>query len=107
MVIARFDVFRNPSAHDVRALPYVLVLQSPLLDRIDTRVVAPLARVSVLNSKAVARLNPQFEIDGHPVFMLTQQIGALPARALGRRVANLESERSAITAALDLLFSGI
>ena len=64
MVIGRFDVVRNPGKRDASTVPYLLVLQSELLDGIDTRVVAPLVRPSALASKTLTRLNPEFEIDG-------------------------------------------
>jgi len=107
VVIRRFDVLRNPSTRDTRAVPYVLVLQSELLDGIDTRVVAPLVRRSALGGKMLTRLNPEFDIDGDAVIMLTQQIAALPMQALNKRVASLDHEHTRIVAALDLLFSGI
>lgn len=107
MVIRRFDVVRNPGKRDVRNVPYVLVLQSELLDGIDTRVVVPMVRPSALASTKLTRLNPEFEIDGEAVIMLTQQIASVPIHVLSKRVANLGQEHTRIVAALDLLFSGI
>ena len=107
MVTRRFDVMRNPSARDARTVPYVLVLQSDLLEGIETRVVAPLVRRSALGGKHLARLNPEFDVDGDAVVMLTQQIAAVPVQLLKKRVASLEQEHLRIVAALDLLFSGI
>jgi len=107
VVIRRFDVVRNPGKRDARTVPYLLVLQSELLDAIDTRVVAPLVRPLALASKKLTRVNPEFEIDGEVVIMLTQQIASVPIHVLSKRVANLGQEHTRIVAALDLLFSGI
>lgn len=107
MVIRRFDVVPNPGKRDARAVPYLLVLQSELLDGIDTRVVAPLVRLSALARKKLTRLNPEFEVEGEAVILLTQQIASIPIQALGKPVASLGHEHSRIVAALDLLFSGI
>lgn len=107
MVTRRFDVVPNPGKRDARTVPYLLVLQSELLDGIDTRVVAPLLRPPALASKKLTRLNPEFDIDGETLIMLTQQIASIPVQALARPVVNLGHEHSRIVAALDLLFSGI
>lgn len=107
MVIRRFDVVQNPGKRDVRTVPYLLVLQSELLDGIDTRVVAPLVRPLALARMRLTRLNPEFEVDGEAVIMLTQQIASIPVQALSEPIANLGQEHTRIVAALDLLFSGI
>lgn len=107
MVIRRFDVFENPNPRSQKTVPYLLVLQSELLDALPSQVVAPLVRVSALGGRAAARLNPELTVKGETVFMLTQQVGAVAAAALSNRVVNLESRRDDIVAALDLLFSGI
>lgn len=102
----RFDVFRNPSPKSQKAIPYLVVLQSELLDEFSTQVVGPLVRASTLGRPA-KRLNPRFEIEGHTVYLLTQQLGAVSTRSLSQHVTSLEPQRHDITAALDLLFSGI
>ncbi len=107
MVRRRFDVFRNLNPRSNRTVPYVVLLQSELLDELPTQVVAPLVRSSALGGKAAARLNPQFEVDGEIVFMLTQQVGAVPTSSLSSPVSSLSQNRDLIVAALDFLFSGI
>jgi toxin CcdB len=107
MVVRRFDVFRNPSTASAKKIPYVLVVQSDLLDEMETCVVLPLARSQAAKASATARLNPQFEIENTSVVQLTQLIAAVPVGALRKHVANLESERAAIVRALDFLFEGI
>lgn len=107
MVVRRFDVFRNSNPRSARTVPYLVLLQSELLDELPTQVVAPLVRATALAGKGASRLNPAFEIEGEAVFLLTQQVGAVPVSSLSNRVANLEHSRDAIVAALDLLFSGI
>ena len=107
MVVRRFDVFRNPSVASTKKMPYFLVVQSDLLDELDTCVVLPLARVQAAKGSAAARLNPQFEIENIAVVQLTQLIAAVPVDSLRKHVVNLESQREAILRALDFLFSGI
>ena len=107
MVRRRFDVFRNPNPKSQRTVPYLVLLQSELLEELPTQVVAPLVRSSALAGRAATRLNPSFELEGEAVFLLTQQIGAVPTRSLTNRITSLEQDRDLIVAALDLLFSGI
>lgn len=107
MVIRRFDVFRNPELRGAKAVPYLLVLQSELLDALPSVVVVPLVRRVVLAGAPAQKLNPGLSVEGDNVYMLTQQIGAVSLKSLSKRVGNLEPERAEITQALDFLFSGI
>lgn len=107
MVTRRFDVFHNPSTASAKHIPFVLVVQSALLDDLPSRVVAPLARASAIKGPRAETLNPDFTIASIRVVMLTQQLAAVPVALLRKQVANLESQRDAIIHALDFLFSGI
>jgi toxin CcdB len=107
MVTRRFDVFRNPSAVAAKHIPFLLVLQSDLLHELPTRVVAPLARANAIKGPSVTMLNPELEIGGARLVMLTQQLAAVPLDALRKYETNFESQREAILRALDFLFSGI
>lgn len=51
-------------------------------------------------------LNPQFEIEGEQLVMVTEQIAAIPKRALGKKVLSLEIQRDQIMDAIDFLFRG-
>lgn len=102
----RFDVYRNPNLKSRKTVPYLVVLQSELLDGLATQMVGPLMKVSALGTPA-RRLNPVFQVEGEAVCLLTQQIGAVARASLNLPIANLAEHRPAITAALDLLFTGI
>jgi toxin CcdB len=104
--MAQFDVHRNVSSASRTRIPYLLDVQSDLLEPLATRVVVPLAKPQVLG-KVAERLSPIFEVEGRKMVMLTPELAGVPRKALGERVANLASERQAIIAALDLVFTGI
>ena len=104
--MAQFDVYRNPNPASRGRVPYLLDVQSGLLEPLATRVVVPLCRPRVLRGKAAERLNPVFEVEGRKVFMLTPELSGVPCKAVGERVGNLASERAAIIAALDMVFTG-
>ena len=103
--MAQFDVWLNPNPDSVAAVPYLLEVQSDLLESVNTRVVVPLALLSERGQPA-KHLNPQFEIEGVQVIMVTEQIAGVPKRALGKNVLSLEVQRDQILDAIDFLFRG-
>ncbi len=103
--MAQFDVCLNPNPDSAPAVPYLLEVQSDLLEPVSTRVVVPLALLSERGQPA-KYLNPQFEIEGVLVVMVTEQIAGIPKRALGKRVLSLVVQRDQIIDAIDFLFSG-
>jgi toxin CcdB len=104
--VAQFDVYRNPDPESSREIPYLLDVQSGLLEGISTRVVIPLVSVAEID-KPVKGLNPGFEIEGSAVILSTPELAGIPKRALGEHVVSLKDHRGEILAALDLLFTGI
>lgn len=105
MVIRQFDVFRNP--RDKTRFPLLLVVQHDLLEVLPVRVVVPLTPQRAFGERPVKRLNPVFQVDGTPMVMLTQMLGAVASSSLRRPVANLEARRTEIIGALDIVFTGI
>ncbi len=105
--MAQFDVHRNANPATRSRIPYLLDVQSDLLDPLATRVVVPLCKPEILSGRPAERLNPGFEVEGRKVLMLTPELAGVQRRHLGERVANLASERRAIIGALDLLITGI
>jgi len=104
--VPQFDVHQNanPSSND--DIPFLLDVQSDLLDGLTTRVVIPLVRASAFG-KPARRLNPVFDVLGQPVVLSTAELAGVHTRHLGPKVESLASERSTIVAALDVLISGI
>jgi toxin CcdB len=101
----QFDVFENPSARGRRERPFLIVVQSDVLSDRHTRVVAPLVAHSEL--QPLSRLNPTVEVDGRKFYFHPAELAHIPKDMLRKPVANLESERYRIVAALDLVFTGI
>ena len=105
--MAQFDVYRNPNPATRSRVPYLLDVQSDLLEPLATRIIVPLCKPEVLSGKPAERLNPAFEVEGRKLLMLTPELAGVSRKALGERVANLAAGRMAIIAALDLVFTGI
>jgi toxin CcdB len=104
--MAQFDVYANPNPDTNHAIPYLLDVQSDLLEPLATRVVVPLVRLSVMPRPA-RHLNPVFEVQGDRVVMSTAELAGVPVRAVGEKVEALPEQRDAIIRALDFLISGV
>ncbi len=100
----QFDVVRNPDAEDAVRRPFLVVLQSDLVSGLRSTVVAPLlVREAIVGA---SRLHPVVKIDDTEMWFATHELFAIEQRLLGKPVANLESQRDALSAALDFLFLG-
>ena len=97
----RLDVYRLRDGGRI----LVVDVQAELLASLETRMVAPLIMASA-TAAPIKGLNPVFSIEGRDYVMLTQQMGAIPRRQLGRPVLSLAAEHNTITQALDQLLVG-
>ncbi len=104
--MARFDVYANPGSH-AATTPFLLDVQSDLLDGLDSRMVIPLRSLAYFpRVKLPTRLTPVLTIDGQDFLLETPKMGAIPKRALKSPVTSLATAQTQITAALDFLFQG-
>lgn len=104
--MARFDVYANPSSR-ATTTPYLLDVQSDLLNDLDTRVVIPLRRLNAFPKvKLSTRLTPVLTIQGEELLLETPKMGAVPQRVLKTPKTSLASEQAQISAAMDFLFQG-
>lgn len=103
--MAQFDVHRNEAEETKAEFPYLLNIQSDILDHLPTRVILPLVPASVAG-RPVSRLNPVLEIEDQDMIVATGQIAGVPIRDLGQVVACAQDRRFEVIAAIDLLISG-
>jgi toxin CcdB len=104
--MARFDVYANPGGH-ATTTPYLLDVQSNLLDGLDSRMVIPLRSLAHFPQvKLSTRLTPVLTIRGEEFLLETPKMGAVPRRVLKSPVTSLEGDQEQIIAALDFLFQG-
>lgn len=104
--MARFDVYANPGRH-ANTTPYLLDVQSDLLDGLDSRMVIPLRSVKHFPNVAVSnRLTPILRINDDDFLLETPKMGAVPQRVLKSPVASLAEAQSQIIKAVDFLFQG-
>lgn len=98
--MARFDVFENGPGGG-----YFLDCQSDLLKDLNTRFCIPLMSPDEA-PLAGKQLNPEFEVRGQTVRMVTQFAGAVPVRELGASIDNLTDQHTVIMNAIDMLTTG-
>jgi toxin CcdB len=104
--MAQYDVFTNPSSSAVDGIPYVVVIQSDLLDALATRLTMPLAMLDVA-TKVPAALCPVIVVKGQRLHALAHYAAPLPAKLLRRPVHNVAAQASALVSAMDAVLSGI
>ena len=100
------DVYPNRDARTAKSRPYVVDLQSRLLEDLPSTIIAPLARPESIDRTRILRLNPDISIDGAMLVLLTQDLAAIPRIALKNPITNLSTQREEILAAIDFLFTG-
>jgi toxin CcdB len=100
----QFDVVVNPEVAEAAYRPFLVILQSDLVSGLVSTIVAPL--IPRERMAGADRLNPLVSVDGREYWLATHELFAVDRRVLRTSVANLESRRDAIIAALDLLFVG-
>src|SRR5882757_630560 len=103
----QFAVHRNKNTTTKSAVPYLLNIQSELIDGLETRVVIPLYPAATMKGKPLKTLTPVFEIEGKQYLLMTPQLAGISKKQLGIHVADLTHARNEIIAALDLLIRGI
>ncbi|KAF0805237.1 CcdB-like toxin protein [Alcanivorax xiamenensis] len=105
--MAQFDVYRNPSNTSSTLYPYLVDIQSPILEDLATRIVIPLARRSAFGDQPMRGLTPEIHFEDEVLLLLTPQISSLPVKRLDAPVGSLAHFRENIIAALDFAVTGI
>lgn len=104
--MAQLAVYRNKNARTKTTFPFLVDIQSNLLDELQTRAVIPLSKDPSLVRKPMTKLFPKVELEGEPYWVITTMIAGISRGDLGAHAGSLEKERSAILGAVDFLLSG-
>ena len=104
--MAQFDVYPNPSESADKGIPFVVVLQSDLLDALATRFVMPLAALEFAD-KVPEKLCPSVMVNGQKLRALAHYAAPVPVRSLRQMVGNLSSQSHLLIAAMDVVLSGV
>lgn len=105
--MAQFSVYLNQNAATREQFPYLLNVQSDLLDALQTCVVVPLTETTKVGYHAMSRLTPLLTVQENQYLMITPQLAGIAKRELGEEVESLVEARHEIIAAIDFLLSGV
>ena len=100
--MAQFDIYLRQQ----EGVEYLLDLQDDMLSTLNTRVVAPLISLDMVNVP-MKTVNLLINLGGREFLLLIHLLAAIPVSALGQPVGSASSQRNDIIAALDMLFTGI
>ncbi len=104
--MAQFDVYPNPSSSAQHGIPYVVVVQSDLLESLATRLVIPLASHDFAD-KTPEKLCPVIMVKGQTLRALAHYAAPLPTRSLRKSLGNVAGQSGALIAAMDVVLSGV
>jgi len=104
--MAQFQIFVNNNKSTKDAYPYLLDVQSQILESLETRLVIPLIVSSAMQNKQITRLTPTITIKGIDYLILTSQIAGISKKTLGHSIMDISDRRQEIVSAIDFLISG-
>jgi toxin CcdB len=105
--MAQWDVYPNPSPNSRAEVPYLVDVQSDLLQGVPTRFAVPLTLPRTSLGGLPPRMSPSFEVQGQALLLVPQEAGPVDARLLRRSVLSLRAESHRIVDALDAVVSGV
>lgn len=104
--MAQFSVYRNKNARTKATFPYLVDVQSDLLDPLNTRVVIPMTKAAALIRRPVSHLTPELTFNGDRYVLMTPQLAGIGRAELGSHAGTLVDERQTILSAIDFLLTG-
>jgi toxin CcdB len=104
--VAQFSVYRNKNTRTKATFPYLVDVQSDLLEPLNTRVVIPMTKAAALTRKPVSHLTPEVSFNGDRYVLMTPQLAGVGRAELGPQAGSLLDERQTILAAIDFLLTG-
>ena len=104
--MSQYSVYANTNPSTKSIYPYLLDVQSPLLDSLDTRLVIPLSLKSKFSDKSMKNLTPIILINGVEYIILTPQMAAIQKKHLGAFVVECSINRTEILSSIDFLITG-
>jgi len=104
--MAQFSIYMNTNSNTKNVYPYLVNIQSSLLDILETRLVIPMSLKSNFSEKQIKDLNPLIQLNGKEYLLLTQQMASIHSKNLGSQVGELSNMRQSILASIDFLITG-
>ncbi len=105
--MAQFDIYVNPLPASREFVPYVLDVQSALIDALPTRLVVPLSRVGVGKVKLPGNLCPTVDVHGEAFTLMAHLAAPVAAKMLRKPVLSIAHRANEINAAFDAVLSSV
>jgi toxin CcdB len=105
--MAQFTIYQNKNPQSKKLFPFLVDVQTNLLDSLQTTVVIPLTKYETNKDKALNQLMPTLNIEGTDYLILTPQLAGISKKELGKAICNVDYARTEILNAIDFLLTGI
>lgn len=105
--MAQFDIYANPSKKSKGSYPFILDIQSNLLEDLTTRIVVPLAFYTQFKNESLIKLTPRVSYQEQELLILIPQITSMSTNLLKEPIGTLIHLRDEIISALDFAITGI
>jgi toxin CcdB len=101
--VRQFDLVENPSERTRGVAPYLLILQSHLLDRVNSVIVAPVVRDA---RHPIAGIDLVVEVGGEPLTATLAELFSIDRALLKAVRGSLADQEDAIRRAIERVFTG-
>lgn len=101
----QFTIYRNKG--NARDYPYLLNVQSDIIDELNTRMVIPLVPLAAFIGRPAQRINPIISVEGNKYLVMTHEMAGVRLAQLGEPVTDLQESRQIVKAAIDFLIDGV
>lgn len=102
----QFDIYTNTNPASKALYPYLIDVQSSLLENLETRLVIPLITRSKLGISSIQHLTPLVVVRSQEYCALTPQMAAINKKHLGTVIDNFTIFRNEIVSSTDFLITG-
>ncbi|ROP56329.1 toxin CcdB [Enterobacter sp. BIGb0383] len=100
----QYVVYRNNG--NSKAYPFLLDVQSDIIDELHTRLVIPLYPLKWLANPPARRLTPIINIENDDYLVMTHEMASVRLSQMGDEVLDARPHRQSIKNALDFIFDG-
>lgn len=100
----QYRIYRNLSNSE--SYPYLLDVQSDIIDVLTTRLVIPLFPLKLTHTRPPERLCPAIETENEQYLVMTHEMASVTQTLLGNEVMDAQPRRQQIKEAIDFLVDG-
>ena len=104
--MSQYCIYTNTNPSTKVLYPFLIDVQSSLLDSLETRLVIPLALKSRFSDKVIKNLTPVLRVNDLEYVILTPQMAAISKKSLGELVEDCSLYRNEILSSIDFLITG-